>query len=466
MNHKKTPISDSRRQGSALISAVIFSTIAAVLAVSYLTLANAEYKSSMRSYLYSSSLNLAEAGVEYSINELINGSAATYSTWVDSATNLFTDGPFSGDVKVVVLNASSSSPTIYAEGKMTGHTGGDVVKQVRVELSSGFQPFEKGFAARNGMTLSGNGVLMDSYHSNYGAYNAPLGVNSGAPAGWGVNGYNKNDEITVASDSITTADSSLISQGNADIYGYVAVSPGSNVSIGPNGSVQSYGGSHDASRIEYDFYADFPVQVAPTSGVTNISNITRAMTLNAGTYKVDSVSMSGNSRNILNISGDVTLIVTGDVSFTGQSSINVPNGSTLTMYADGDVAIGGNGIVNGSGVPADVFVYGTQDAVDNGDGTYSAGQSIKIAGNGYLAAAVYAPGADLTLNGGGSRGDVLGSAVGFTATITGGSSFHFDEALQDIVFGGGNYSIDSWLEMTGATVASTPIDMSNYSDTN
>ena len=429
MKQDKAYINDSRKQGSALISAVIFSTIAAVLAVSYLTLANSEYKSSMRSYLYSSSLNLAEAGVEYSINKLVNGSAASHSTWVDSGTDVIVDGPFRGDVKVVVMDASSSSPTIFSEGKMTGHPSGDVLKQIRVELSSGFQPFEQGFAARNGMTMSGNGVLMDSYNSAYGAYGASL-LGSGAPSGYGVSGRNINDDITVASDSVATADSSLISQGNADIYGYVAVSPGSNVSIGPNGAVSSYGGSHDDSRIEYDFYADFPVKSAPTAGVTAISNISGATTLSAGTYRVDSVSLSGNNRNILNISGDVTLIVTGDVSFKGQSSISVPNGSKLTMYADGDVEIGGNGIINGSGVPSDVFIYGTQDATDNGDGTYSAGQTIKIAGNGVLSAAVYAPGADLTLNGGGSRGDVFGSAVGFTATVTGGSSFHFDEALR------------------------------------
>ena len=102
MKQDKAYINDSRKQGSALISAVIFSTIAAVLAVSYLTLANSEYKSSMRSCLYSSSLNLAEAGVEYSINELVNGSAASHSTWVDSGTDVIVDGPFRGDVKVVV----------------------------------------------------------------------------------------------------------------------------------------------------------------------------------------------------------------------------------------------------------------------------------------------------------------------------------------------------------------------------
>ena len=405
-------------------------------------------------------MNLAEAGIEYAVNELVNGSAASGSTWVYTATDIFNDGSFGGDLKVVILDASSSSPTIYSEGRMTGHPGGDVVKQLRAELSSGFQPFEQGFAARNGMTMSGKNVLLDSYNSEYGAYNASL-LGSSAPSGYGVSGRNINDDITVASDSVLTADPSLISQGNADIYGYVAVSPGSDVSIGPQGTVTSYGGSHDPSRIQYDFYADFPVKTAPSSGVTAISNITTSTTLSAGTYEVNGISLSGNGKN-LSISGDVTLIVTGDVSFTGKSYLDVPSGSTLTMYVDGDASIAGNGIINGSGVPSDVFIYGTQDVVDDGSGSYTPDRAIKIAGNGVLAAAVYAPGAALELNGGGSSGDVFGSAVGFTAKVTGGSSFHFDEALRDIVEGGGSFTIESWLEMTSVSVASTPIDMSGY----
>lgn len=47
----------------------------------------------------------------------------------------------------------------------------------------------------------------------------------------------------------------------------------------------------------------------------------------------------------------------------------------------------------------------------------------------------------------------MGGVVAFTAKVTGGSSFHFDEALREEVRGGGIYSIDSWLEMTGETVA-------------
>lgn len=467
----QTTTNHSRKRGSALISAIIFSAIASILLVSYVSLANMEHRNSMRSYLYSSSLNLAEAGIEYGVNALVNGTAASHTEWVDSATNLFTDGRFGGDVKVVILDANTTNPIIYSEGRMKGHPAGDVVKQVRAEIVKGFFPFEMGFAAKNGITMSGNNILLDSYNSNYTGYGESL-IGTSAPSGWGVSNENKNDEISVASDSVSvTADSDIISQGNADIYGYVAVSPGSTVSIGPNGSVSSYGGSHDESRIEYDFYSDYPVLVPDATSAKDISDITSGETLplsgDSGdvTYRLTNIKLNGNNSDLVIEEGrNVTLVITGDMRVS--TSVIVEEGATLQIYADGDVDIGGNGILNTNGVPSDVMVFGTQDATQSG-GEYSSSQTIKIAGNGSLSAAVYAPGADVELKGGGSgnNGDIYGAVVGFTATVTGNSSFHFDEALLDYDPEVGELEIESWLEMTSVSVASTPIDMSAYSDT-
>lgn len=56
------------------------------------------------------------------------------------------------------------------------------------------------------------------------------------------------------------------------------------------------------------------------------------------------------------------------------------------------------GVSNADGTPSNFYVYGT--GINPADTT--SGQSIKIAGNGQLAAAVYAPAADVVLNGGGT----------------------------------------------------------------
>lgn len=449
----------SRERGSALLTAIIFTFAVAVMALSYLGLATSEYKSALRSYLWTSSLNMAESGVEYAVNQMMTDSAPNQSTWTYTDANVYTDGGNTGGYRVVVLNATSSTPTIYSEGIVTGHPSGDIVKQVMVNMSSGFQPFAQGFAAKNGITFSGNNVVLDSYNSDYGAYGDNITGMAGVPADFGYeNGgltYNKNDDIIVASDSVVAKDG-LIDQGNADVYGYVAVSEGSTVEIGPNGKVTSYeSGSHEEERVRNDFYSDFPVISAPTGG-TSHPDVTSSDAISGGTYELGKIDLSG--KNKLTISGDVVLIVTGSISVTGQASIEMNSGASLEIYVAGNVGISGGGIVNTDLVPSDLQIYGTKELDSDG----SASQVISISGNGQLAAAVYAPSAIVALNGGGNSGAVYGSAVGYESYVTGNSSFHFDEALRDLEDDELSYTVGDWLEMTGYTADTTPVDLSDY----
>ena len=81
--------SNLKCQGSALITAVIFSFLIGVLSVSFLKLATFEYSSSVRATLYSSSLNLAESGVEHAIEALAAGSISS-STWTKELDDFLT----------------------------------------------------------------------------------------------------------------------------------------------------------------------------------------------------------------------------------------------------------------------------------------------------------------------------------------------------------------------------------------
>ena len=473
-NYRSRHLSLRSKRGSALIAAVLCSFVVMILAGSYLKMATNEYKASVRSTLYSSSLNLAESGVEMAIAALQDGSVTT-ATWTGSSIAYLQDGAYQGDVYYVITDALSTDPVIHAEGILRGHVTGDVTKQVRVELDAGIAPFETGLSARNGITFSGNGVVLDSYNSKYGAYGSLLASSSYAgtiPADFGDGGYNRNDDIYIASDALAVV-GIAVAQGNADVYGYVAIGPGSTASIGPNGKVTSYdSGTHDASRVLGDFYADFPVITDPgelsTGGSYGLINSTTTINGSASKdaptqYDVAEISLTGNNKSII-INGHVRLIMGGDISIGGNSNQFVVNsGGSLTIYTDEDISITGNGIVNSDGVAEDFFIYGTAATTFDGSGNESAGQSISIRGNGQLAASVYAPSAAITMNGGGTNGSVFGGMVGFTASVTGGSAFHFDEALRDITFGGGSYTIESWLEMTRQTAATTPVDFSVYS---
>lgn len=447
-----------------MVSAIIFTFVVAVASASYLKLALFEYQSAARASLYASSLNLAETGVEMGVNAL-NSGQVNGSVWKTQVPGYLVDGAYSGDVSLAILQASGQTPVIYAEGLIKGHPSGDLRKQIRAELNSGFRPFEKGFSARNGISFSGSNVLLDSYNSNYGAYGALLGIE--APFGYGVGGRNKNDDIFVAGDRVDAVGETAVNQGNASIYGYVTVGPDSTASIGPNGVVTTYGdGNHDETRVLSDFYADFPAEPHPTGTFdTTYSSINSSTTVTGSSnpdapiyYAVDSISLGG-SRALV-ISGHVVFVMSGDIDVKGNGSIEIGTDSSLQIYTAGDVDIAGNGVTNATGTPSNFYIYGTASTSVNESGGVKAGQTINVSGNGQLHSTVYAPAADVNLNGGGSIGAVFGGVVAFTASIVGNSSFHFDEALREELRGGGIYSIISWLEMTGATVASTPVDLS------
>lgn len=474
-----------RDSGSALITAVIFSFVVGMLSLAYLKMASTEYRAALRSTLYASSLNLAESGVEMGIAEL-NGGTVSGSTWSDDTigSDFLSDAGFRGDVRYVIKDANLLTPTIIAEGRVFNDSMAAVTKQVKVRLSRGFQPFEKGFSSRNGITFSGSGVYVDSYNSNYGEYDEDVNA-EGAAVGYGVGGKNKNDDITVASQLLDESGGVSVSVGNGTIYGFVQTGGDSQASVKKNGMVTTYvdtdeggiAGQHQGDRILGDFYADFPVEEQPSGVYDSTYSTIKSMTTITGSssaeyptyYDVSEISLSGAGDDLI-ISGHVVLVLSGDISVTGKGGITLDHsansdetkedrGSSLAIYSAQDIAIAGNGVTNDGGAPSDFKVYGT--AAMDADGV-SAGQDIQIAGNGQLSAAVYAPNADVTLNGGGTDGAVLGGVVALTATITGGNAFHFDEALRGIIEGDGRYTVSSWLEMTGATPESKPIDLSTY----
>jgi hypothetical protein len=99
---------------------------------------------------------------------------------------------------------------------------------------------------------------------------------------------------------------------------------------------------------------------------------------------------------------------------------------------------GGNGAINETGIPANLIIYGTNPTIG--------GQTIKLHGNGALHAAVFAPNAILEMKGGGNSGEMSGSAVAHSITITGNYAFHYDEALEEE--GGGNpFAVSLWREL-------------------
>ena len=128
----------------------------------------------------------------------------------------------------------------------------------------------------------------------------------------------------------------------------------------------------------------------------------------------------------------------GDISVTGQAQIVVQPGVNATIYFNGNVDVSGKGIINSNNQPGDLLMYGIQP-------TGGTTPHVNLSGNAQLSAAVYAPGHNVTVAGGGSSGHVFGSIVGKTVVMTGVTNLHYDEALSSVGLIN-NYEIVSWFE--------------------
>jgi hypothetical protein len=194
----------------------------------------------------------------------------------------------------------------------------------------------------------------------------------------------------------------------------------------------------DPRRIATDFNADFPSVSAPVDGVV-LSTVPATLGV-AGTktkYRIAAITLSG--RQTLTILGDVTLILTGTgidaLSLTGSAALIIADGAKLTVYIEGDMKLGGKGLANFNIQPASCLVFGVNRR--------AGGQVLEVAGNGALKCAIYAPNAEVRING---NGDIMGSIIGQKVTLNGNAAFHYDEALAG---GDGNepFTIAKWREL-------------------
>lgn len=453
----------SDERGSVLIVALIFAAIIAVSIGSFVRVGQTNLEVSSRAFYHNAAINLAESGLEqamWSINQLAADETYDWSSdgWSTDATSAWQkfdgfsfDQNASGSVRVFVQNRSGTpAPVLVARATIQPARGDPIEKWIKVELSKR-SLFANGLVAKDWISFSGNGASVDSYDSRKGAYNAVLADGSRNRFGRGSAG---SGAVTVDSFSL----------GNADIWGYVSIGTAdyTGLDVGPNGTVAGLGSSQgtiDYSRVTTDFRPNFEDVEAPTTAPYTIGSVTNATTLPlAGHtpaadgkyyYSTPSISLSGGGSKILAVSSGATVVltVTTDsgtaVSVSGNASIAVPTNANLEMYTSGNVAIAGNGVVN-SNQPAAFQLYGTRTA------DAASEQSISISGNGQLSAVVYAPNANLSMNGGGSSGSVLGAAVAKTVTVTGGSAFHYDEALADMT-DGNPFGITRWAELTTST---------------
>ncbi|MCW5547920.1 MAG: hypothetical protein KIT44_03065 [Opitutaceae bacterium] len=433
-----------RQRGSVLIVALLLMAVIALMLASYLGLNLNSTRQAQRAFHGSAALNLAETGAEeavWSFNRATAGHADAWQGWADdgkAAWRRFDDFDFTrqtrGSVQVYTTSrqpAPGVNPRIMVLASVSPPDGTPLTRMLEVTLRRRSY-FASGLVAKDSITFSGTNTSVDSWDSDPDDNPATAAV----PYGPGV----RRDRGIVASTSFVNQ---AVLLNHADVWGYVYTG-GALPVVGNNGSIRGADTPEDVTvdpnRIATDFIAEFPPVFSPEHGTHLLSVGATLGTVGETTvWRCPAIQLNGNKT--LTILGHVTLILTAGpgisaLDITGNASILIPEGSSLTVYVEGNVKIAGKGIGNANARPLAFLLWGT--AQDPG------GQDIQIAGNGALKAAVYAPAADVKING---NGDVMGAVVAHRITLVGNAAFHYDESLarygDDTPFG-----IVQWREIT------------------
>ena len=473
---------DSTKTGSVLVWTVLVIAMLSLIAVETLRLVTVKYQNALQTSTWQEALLAAESGLDLAIVELrkslypqpnhawdgwnnppgnevtgyelttvpnagLNGTPMTIETNVDAPTQLIdptnswqyyrirTVGtiPITGPARTsdnpqdTKLRRLSLRWERFTNGILTPRllTAPQVSRRVEAVVRP-VSAFDQAIMSVGVVDLTNQNIVVDSYDST-----DPTKSTNGL-----------YDPVKRQENGDIATDGQLIEAGNAQIYGDVATNAG------------TVSGAANITGIERtDFYQE-PISLgAPSWSTWNSSPslVTGTTTINADAtkgsaasrYTLSSISLSGNKTLTVagNPNGSQTyfeIYVTGDISVSGTGQIVVQPGVTATIYFAGNVDISGNGVLNSNNQPSDLMLYGIQPPTDTSE-------HVSIGGNSQITASVYAPGHDVTVNGGGTNGHVYGSVVGKTVTMTGVSNLHYDERLGStgVV---NNYKIVSWFE--------------------
>jgi hypothetical protein len=191
---------------------------------------------------------------------------------------------------------------------------------------------------------------------------------------------------------------------------------------------------------EYDLitsysYPSITYSYSTTGTNATVTSQSYAYVLNGDRYEISNLRLSGSQRLIVT-GKEVTLYIREGFSMTGLSEFIIAPGASVKIYAGGDVALAGNGILNYSQNAASFEIFGLPTC-----------KNIDISGNVAFTGVIYAPQADVTMNGGGNNTyDVVGAIVANTAKMNGHFHFHYDEALGRAKILS-KYSVASWREL-------------------
>lgn len=415
-------IHSSRETGSVLLATMIFVLAIAAFLVSYLVLVQNSNQTTARAQQWNSALALAEAGIEEGLAKL-NMAAISKSSNAISFSPI-PDQKLNGGTYSVSSSAAGVVTTITSTGVVSAPISGDLITRI-VQVTAQRQAlFSKGVISMTYIDMQGNAIAADSYNSHNtnqslnGIYNGYSGTNGDVAA---VDGY--------------------VHIGNQDINGDLYLGPNSTFEAGPNGNV--------SGTVYKDWNMQFEDVTLPVTDEAG-NDITGLWTPAPGSSSSHTFTNSG--YYIITDNGSITVTNGVKVILDVRSpagykptALNIMGGTTnagtVIMYqTSGTLTLGGGsagGAINNR--PENFLYFGGTNLTQ-----------ITFGGSSDFVGVIYAPQADLTLNGGGGSGggpnNFMGSFLVKSLTMNGHYRIHYDTSLEGLYWG--LFVAGTWRELS------------------
>lgn len=257
-----------------------------------------------------------------------------------------------------------------------------------------------------------------------------------------VDGYNSDDlsdkDVEVSIGSMSTANDSVVLNNGVVINGDVSAAGGDMDMVIKDLGAKITGGKYISAPI------DTPEVILPAlfDKGTDISAKGETVTIGPadnGTYtgiKLESTGVPG----VIEVDGeDVVLHVTGDIQLGNSCEIVVKDGSSLTIYTDGNITCALGSGINSEAPPEKSTAF---QLYATGEGT----QDFDIKAKSTFTGVIYAPNANVDLY---ANGNAYGAIVAGSFDFKNGGNFFYDEALKkkndpdkDVV----QFAVTSWDE--------------------
>ena len=380
------------RRGFVLLSAVMFILILVIIIIALIGWSVTEFSWTNRSFMTLRALNLADAGADLAAWEVIHDNQQ-FTGWSGSNPKTLTLYSFQdhlgetiGDVAISSDNISPNNYLVTSTAFIPSSATPTVQKRVKAKIFP-HPLFNNAVFGDETLTISGSTAL-DSYDSSAGPY-SPLTAGSSADIG---------------------SNGALIISGSADVKGDAIVGSGGTISGNDPGHMTGetfYSGNE--VELEEMLLPEYFV------GVPNLGNLTLggtdSITLIPGNYVYQSISMT--SKSSLTLSNSTNIYIVTNFTITGQAGVYT-NGNA-ELYLGGNGSFSGKGLINSTGLPNDMQIYGL------GDGT-----TLSFSGTSDFYGSIYAPEASVSISG---STKYFGAVTGENVTLSGSSEFHYDESL-------------------------------------